>query len=507
MSEFFYLIPAITVLVGALVLMFMSMYESIQTKTFIIVTTLFLVIALGFSFADFSESYSVVPFADLINNVLIFDTFSNYFNILLILGTLLTILIGEHYFLHRSYFKGEFFSILMFALFGMMLLSQANELITAYIALEIASFAVYIMVGFNTENSKRVEAIFKYLVLGAFMGSFYLLGVVLVYGATASTNLSEIGVYVMSHGGDDMILVYIGMTLILFTFLFKIAAFPFQSWVLDIYRGAPMIVTAFMASTFKIAVFSFFMRALLQDFISIVDFWDTIISVIIVLTLVFGTWLAVTQQIVKRMLAASSIVHTGYVLLAFVALSYKDGMVLNIDAAYASMFYLLAYLLSALGSFGLASHIISETNVKVTYDDFKGLAKERPFLAAMMTIFLFSLAGIPSTIGFIGKFYVFTEAMNAGYTGLTVIAIIATIVSVYYYFKLIAMMYFYPPKEECISEEFNDKRVSTYAIAFVAIMTVIGGIGSAIVFFIPIMNIDSIITLIQTAVQSLFIVK
>ena len=205
------------------------------------------------------------------------------------------------------------------------------------------------------------------------------------------------------------------------------------------------------------------------------------------------------------MLAASSIVHTGYVLLAFIALSYKDGQLINIDSAYATMFYLIAYLLSALGAFGLASHIISETNVKVTYDDFKGLSKQRPFLAAMMTIFLFSLAGIPSTIGFIGKLYVFTEAINAGYTILTIIAIFATIVSVYYYFKLIAMMYFYEPIDACISEEFNDKRVSTYAIAFVAILTILGGIGSAIVFFIPAMNIDQIINLTQLAVQSLFI--
>jgi len=505
MSEFFYLIPAITILVGALVLMFMSMYERYETKDFIIVSTVFLVIALGFSFARFSDSYSVQPYSDLINNVLIFDTFSNYFDILLILGTILTLLIGEHYFQHRAFFKGEFFSILLFSLFGMMILSSANELITAYIALEIASFAVYIMVGFNTENSKRVEAIFKYLVLGAFIGSFYLLGTVLVFGATQSTNLTEIGTYISTHSGDDMILVYIGLTLILFTFLFKIAAFPFQSWFLDIYRGSPMIVTAYMASTFKIAIFSFFMRAILQDFAPIIDFWDGIISVIIVFTLVFGTWLAITQNIVKRMLAASSIVHTGYLLLAFIALSYKDGEILNIDASYATMFYLFAYLLSALGSFGLASHIISETNVKVTYDDFKGLAKQRPFLAAMMTIFLFSLAGIPSTVGFIGKFYVFTEAISAGYTALTILAIMATIVSVYYYFKLIAMMYFYPPKSECISEEFNDKRVSTYAIAFVAILTVLGGVGSAIVFFIPVMNIDSLIALTQTSVQSLFI--
>jgi NADH-quinone oxidoreductase subunit N len=505
MDQFIYLVPALTVLLGALVLMFMSMYERFTVKNFIVVSSIFLFIALGFSLVTLGESYSLQPYNDLLNNVLIFDTFSNFFNVLLITGTILTLLIGEHYFQHRSYFKGEFFSILLFALFGMMLLAHTNELITAYIALEVASFAVYIMVGYNSDDSKRVEAIFKYLVLGSFIGAFYLLGVVLVYGATASTDLTVISNYIANSTGDEMILVYIGLTLILFTFLFKIAAFPFQSWVLDVYRGAPMLITAYMASTFKIAIFSFFLRAFLQDLGATLDFWDTIISVIIIFTLVFGTWLAVSQNIVKRMLAASSIVHTGYLLLAFIALSYKDGEIINIESAYATMFYLIAYLLSALGAFGLASHIISETNVRVTYDDFKGLAKERPFLAAMMTIFLFSLAGIPSTIGFIGKFYVFTEAINAGYVGLTILAVIATIVSVYYYFKLIAMMYFYPTKTECVSEEFNDKRVSTYAIAFIAMLTILGGIGSAIVFFIPVLNIDSIIALSQMAVESLFI--
>ncbi len=505
MNQFFYLIPALTILTGALTLMFMSMYEKFTVKNFIIVSSLFLIIALGFTLSNINSSYSVQPFESLLNGVLTFDTFSNFFNILLIAGTLLTLLIGEHYFQHRSYFKGEFFSILLFALFGMMLLSHANELVTAYISLEIASFCVYIMVGYNSDDSKRVEAIFKYLVLGSFIGAFYLLGVVLIYGATQSTNLADISKFISMANSNEMILVYIGLTLMLFTFLFKIAAFPFQAWVLDVYRGAPMVITAYMASIFKIAIFSFFLRTILSYISPIIDFWDEILTIIIVLTLVFGTWLAITQQIVKRMLAASSIVHTGYLLLAFIALSYKDGQIINIDSAYATMFYLIAYLLSALGTFGLASHIISETNIKVTYDDFKGLAKQRPFLAAMMTIFLLSLAGIPSTIGFIGKFYVFTEAINAGYIVLTTIAIFATIVSVYYYFKLIAMMYFYPPKDECISEEFNDKRVSTYAIAFVAILTILGGIGSAIVFFIPAMNIDEIINLAQLAVQSLFI--
>jgi len=500
MSELIQILPVLTVLVAALALMFMSMYESkFSTKSYIATSSVLLVVALIMSFIPLGESFSIKPYESIFNNVLIFDTFSNFFYVLLILGTLLTLLIGEHYFQHRTYFKGEFFSILLFALFGMMLLANANELVTAYIALEIASFAVYIMVGYNSEDSRRVEAIFKYLVLGSFIGAFYLLGVVLVYGATATTNLTELAAFISANENGDLSLVYIGLTLILFTFLFKIAAFPFQSWVLDVYRGAPMIITAFMASTFKIAIFSFFLRTILQGIEPMIDFWDGILYIIIIFTLVFGTWLAITQKIIKRMLAASSIVHTGYLLLAFIALGQ------NIDAAYATVFYLIAYLLSALGSFGIISHIISDTKVRVTYDDFKGLAKERPFLAAMMTIFLFSLAGIPSTIGFIGKFYVFTEAINAGYAALAILAIIATFVSVYYYFKLIAMMYFYPTKEECLTNDFNDKRVSTYAIAFLAILTVLGGIGSAIVFFIPVLNIDSLIQLTQLSVQSLFI--
>lgn len=498
MTEFLYLIPAITVLTAAIVLMLMSMYEKIALKHFITVSSVFLIIALGFTFLDFAELFSTKPYNDIFNSVIIFDTYSNFFNVLLISGTLLTVLIGEHYYQDHKYFKGEFFSILMFALFGMMLLAHANELITAYIALEIASFAVYIMVGFNTEDNKRVEAIFKYLVLGSFIGAFFLLGTVLVYGITGTTNLTEIGAFI-DAGSGDMALVYIGITLILFTFLFKIAAFPFQSWVLDVYRGAPMVITAYMASTFKIAIFSFFLRAFLQDFSSIMDFWDPILYVLIVFTLLYGTWLAMNQKIIKRMLAASSIVHAGYLLLAFISIGQ------NIASAYATMFYLIAYLLSAIGAFGLISHIISETKVRVTYDDFKGLAHERPFLAASMTIFLFSLAGIPSTIGFIGKFYVFTEAINAGYISLAIIAIFATIVSVYYYFKLIGMMYFYPANESCKSEGFNDKRISTYVVVFVAALIIWGGIGSAVAFFIPVPNIDAIIDVSKLAVESLFL--
>ncbi|MGB9801331.1 MAG: NADH-quinone oxidoreductase subunit N [Arcobacter sp.] len=499
MTEFLYLVPLITVLVGALVLMFMSMYDKFTLKHFITTTSIFLIIALGFSVAEFGDLFSAKPYNELFNNALVFDTYANFFGVLLIFGTLLIVLIGEHYFYDHSYFKGEFFSVLMFALFGMMLIANSNELITAYISLEIASFAIYILVGFQSEDAKRVEAMFKYLVLGSFIGAFFLLGAVLIYGVSGSTNLNDISTYITTHSGSDLNLIYIGITLLLFTFLFKIAAFPFQSWVLDVYRGAPMLVTAYMASTFKVAIFSLFLRAYLQTFSTIQNFWDPILYVLIIFTLAYGTWIAITQKIIKRMLAASSIVHTGYILLGFISLGQ------NIDNAYAIMFYLISYLLTAIGAFGLISHIISETKVRVTYEDFKGLAHERPFLAAAMTIFLFSLAGIPSTIGFIGKFYIFTEAINSGYTSLTIVAIIATIISVYYYFRLIAMMYFYPASDACTSEGFDDKRISTYVVAFLAALVVWGGIGSAIVFFIPAPNIDAIIEVSKLAIESLFL--
>ena len=499
MNEFLYLVPLLTVLSGALVLMFMSMFERFKTNHFIVVTSLFLVVALGFSLANFGDLFSAKPYNEFFYNTLIFDSYANFFGVLLIFGTLLVVLIGEHYFKEHKYFKGEFFSILMFALFGMMILANVNELISAYIALEIASFAIYILVGYNSDDGKRVEAIFKYLVLGSFIGAFFLLGTVLIYGIAGTTNLSEIAVYISSHEGSDLNLIYIGLTLLFFTFLFKIAAFPFQAWVLDVYRGAPMLVTAYMASTFKIAIFSIFLRAFIQDFSVLQDFWDPILYTLTIITLAYGTWVALTQEIIKRMLAASSIVHTGYLLLAFISLGQ------NIESAYAIMFYLIAYLLTAIGAFGLISHIISETKVRVTYDDFKGLAHERPFLAACMTIFLFSLAGIPSTIGFIAKFYVFTEAIAAGYVMLAIVAIVATIVSVYYYFRLIAMMYFYPTNEACISEGFNDKRISTYVVAFLAGLIVWGGIGSAVVFFIPAPNIDALIDISKLAIESLFL--
>jgi NADH-quinone oxidoreductase subunit N len=496
MNPLLSLTPIILSLAGALVLMFMSMYDRFKIRDYITIATIFLVVAFGISISFLGELFTSRPFNDVFRDILIFDSFSNFFNVLLVFGALMTLLVGESYANKREYFKGEFFAILLFSLFGMMLLAASNELITAFIALEIASFSVYIMVGFETKDERRVEAVFKYLVLASFIGAFFLLGMTLLYGVTGTTKIDEISAYIKS--GQDLTLIYIGLTMILFTFLFKIASFPFQSWVLDVYRGSPILITAYMASVFKIAIFSFFLRAFVPDFNLLQDFWEVILEVLIVATLVVGTWLAVTQNVIKRMLAASSIVHTGYILLGFISIGE------NLLSANSLIFYLIAYLLTAIGAFGLLSHIIAETGVKITYNDFKGFAADRPYLAALMTIFLFSLTGIPSTIGFIAKFYVFTEAVRGGYTGLAILAILATFVSVYYYFKLIAMMYFYP-SEHKMKVAYDDKRISTWVIGLLAVLIVFGGIGSAVVFFAPIPNIDELINVSQIAIESLFL--
>lgn len=496
MNPLLSLSPIILSLIGSLILLFMSMSEKFKLKDFITVGSLFLIVALGISLSFVGELFSSKPFNEVFNDILIFDSFANFFNTLLIFGALMTILVGESYANNRNYFTGEFYAIMLFSLFGMMILASSNELITAYIALEIASFCVYIMIGYETRDSRRIEAVFKYLVLASFIGAFFLLGATLIFGAVGSTNLQEIALYV--QGGNDTTLVYIGISMILFTFLFKIGVFPFQSWILDVYRGSPILITAYMASVFKIAIFSFTLRLILQDVPLLEPYWDTILQVLIIATLIIGTWLAVTQETIKRMLAASSIVHTGYILLAFIAIDE------NITSAYSMIFYLIAYLVTAIGVFGLLSHIIAETGIKITYNDFKGFAHERPFLAALMTIFLFSLTGIPSTIGFIGKFYVFTEAISAGYVVLAVLAILATFVSVYYYFRLIAMMYFYPTDHE-MKVAYDDRRISTYMIGFLGILVIFGGVGSAIVFFVPVPNIDELIKLSNIAINSLYI--
>ncbi|MDA7847929.1 NADH-quinone oxidoreductase subunit N [Sulfurospirillum sp.] len=498
MTDFIYLLPLFFVGIGAISLMIFSTFEIMSIRKGAMATLIFLLLAFlsnGYNLNSSDAVYSFYPFADLFNKMLVVDTFSGYFSTILILGGILTILIGLHYFERHKEFTIEFFSLFLFSVFGMMLLVHANELITAFVSLEIASISLYVMIGFEKVINKRIEASYRYLVLGSLAGVFFLLGTSFIYASTQTTTIGLIGNVALNTVDSNTPLLIIGGTMILITFLFKIAAFPFQNWTIDVYDGAPLPVTAFMAATFKAAIFGFVLRLVVVDFDLIRDFWDEMLVYIIILTLAYGSFLAIIQKSLKRMLVASSIVHTGYLLIAFVSIG-----VIGESAASSIIFYLVAYFLSALGAFGLIAYISSDDQLRITYDDFRGFAKIRPYMAAMLSVFMLSLAGIPSTIGFIGKFYIFTGAIESGHAILAVVGIIATFISVYYYFKLIAVMYFYRSPE--MTNVPPLKGIAPVVISVIALSIIWGGVGNTLIVYFP--GVDFLIDMANSSYESLF---
>ncbi len=496
LSHLLYFLPVIALSGGGIILMIMSGFKNVKIQTFAFVTMGFLTLSVITGLLNLGKLYSQKPFPLVLNGMYIADSLSSYFTLMLIGGGIFTMLVGKHYFERRDYFRGEFFALFLFSIFGMSMLVHANELITAFISLEIASLSIYTMTGFNRANNRRIEAAFKYMTLGAFAGSFYLLGSLLIYLKTKTTLLGNIGIYLSSHQVSDLSLVQLGGAAVIMLIFFKISAFPFQSWTIDVYEGAPLPVTGFMAATFKIAIFGFLLRLMVVDFDTISYTWHQLFYWLTMLTIAYGSFLATIQKSIKRMLASSSIVHTGYMLIAISSIQE-----IGEKATLSIIFYLVAYFLSAIGSFGLLSYITSDERLRITYDDFKGFAKDHPYMAAMMSIFMFSLAGIPGTIGFIGKFYIFTSAIESHNYILAVIGILATFISVYYYFKLIAVMYFY--ERTHMKNAPKLKGLSPKIIGFVALLILWGGMGNSHILFIP--GVDFLINMAQISYNSLLL--
>ncbi len=493
--EWLHILPVVMLGLGGISLMLLSGVKNVKIETYAFVTMGFLTLAALSGLLNLGKLYSYKIYSSIFHSMFIADTLSSYLTLLLIGGGIFTMLVGKHYFERRDYFRGEFFALLLFAIFGMSMLVHSNELITAFISLEVASLSLYVMTGFNRANNRRIEAAFKYMVLGAFGGAFFLLGSLLVYAQTGTTVLGDIGVYISSHQTTNLSLSELGGVVIIILIFFKISAFPFQSWTLDVYEGAPLPVTGFMAATFKIAIFGFLIRLLVVDFDTISYNWHELFYWATLLTIIYGSFLATIQKSIKRMLAASSIVHTGYMLIAISSIQQ-----VGVKATTSVIFYLVAYFLSAIGSFGLLSYITSDERLRISYDDFKGFAKSHPFMAAFMSIFMFSLAGIPGTMGFIGKFYIFSSAIEAHNYILALVGILATFISIYYYFKLIAVMYFYD--EPTMAPSAKLKGLSPKVIAFVALLLLWGGLGSNILF-IP--GVDFLINLAQNSYNSLLL--
>jgi NADH-quinone oxidoreductase subunit N len=366
-----------------------------------------------------------------------FDILSLFFHWLLGLVAFLVILASDSYLERENLDAAEFYALILFATAGMGVLASAQELLTAFIGLEMSSISSYILAGYRRDAVKSSESAVKYFLLGSFATAFFLYGIALVYGVTGSTNLAQI-----ASADPSRNLLRLGLALILVGLGFKVALAPFQVWTPDVYEGAPTPVTALFAAGPKAATFALLLR-IFTTIHAATDFWFWAFWILAVVTMFVGNLGAVVQTNVKRMLAYSSIAHAGYTLVAFAAVTFlKTEPEIGPWPAYAAvLFYLLGYALVKVGAFTIVSEIGGKGENHLTLDDFAGLGTRQPFAAAAMSLFMLSLLGLPITAGFFGKFYVFKAAINSKLIWLAVLMTINSIIGAYYYLRVIVMMY------------------------------------------------------------------
>ncbi len=389
------------------------------------------------------------------NNMVVLDGFSIFVDALLLVTGLFGIALAYGYIKRTGIERGEYYTLLLFSIVGMMLMAQAADLIIVFLALEMLSIPLYVLAAFARPNTDSEEAGMKYFLLGAFSTGFVVYGIALVFGATGSTGLSAIvreaslwGT-AASSGTSNMLLLTIGSALILVGLSFKVAAVPFHMWTPDVYQGAPSSVTAFMAAGAKIAGFAALLRVFALAFPSLAGNLTPVLAVLSALTMIVGNVIAIAQTNIKRLLAYSSIAHAGYILMAFVP--YGQSKVVSTSVA-AGLFYLVSYVLTNFGAWAVVISLEKSEGKGLEISDYGGLGRKYPALAAAMTVFMLSLTGIPPTLGFVGKFYLFRAAIQGGFYLLAVIGVLTSLISAYYYLRVVVTMYMREGEPETANE-------------------------------------------------------
>jgi NADH-quinone oxidoreductase subunit N len=402
----------------------------------------------------------------ILGDMLVIDGFAVFFKLLLLVATGLSLLMATGYLKRFNYGGGEFSALYLTALLGMFIMVSAASLASMYVGLELMALSVYVLVGYCKLEVKSNEGAVKYFVLGALSSGILLYGISLIYGTLGTLDLAEIQAALGSVPQDNLVLL-LGIVLVAFGMLFKVAAVPFHVWTPDAYEGAPTPVTAFMSVAPKAAAFAMFLRLFAGTFQSEIDHWQSVLWLAAVLTMVFGNVVALTQDNVKRMLAYSSIAHAGYALMGIVAGS---------DAGtWSVLMYMLVYTFMNLGAFGLVILLETRGYAGETIADWAGLSKRAPGMAAAMLIFMLALAGIPPTGGFMGKLYVFAAAVNAGFIWLVVIGFIMSAVSLYYYFRIVVQMYLKDGEEaDAGAEMARDRWTEITVVACTVVVMIIG---------------------------------
>ncbi|RMF83974.1 MAG: NADH-quinone oxidoreductase subunit N [Nitrospinota bacterium] len=390
------------------------------------------------------------------------DAFSTFFTLLFLLVALFTVFLSRQYMRQTAEVNnGEYYALLLLATTGMILMVAGRDLLIIFIGLELLSLAQYILAGFLRDKARSIESAMKYFLLGAFATGFLLYGIALIYGTTGSTNLSQIHLFASRHRMGNEPLFLVGMGLLLVGFGFKIASVPFHMWTPDVYEGAPTPITAFMSTGPKMAGFAVLLRIFGSAFFSLRPSWTAIFWILAALTMTVGNLSALVQGNIKRMLAYSSIAHAGYTLVALTAGSRAG--------AGGALFYLLVYTFMNFGAFAVVSLLVREEEAFVQIDEYRGLGYRYPLLGVVMALFMLSLAGIPPTAGFVGKFYIFSAAVMSGYVFLTILGVINSLISLYYYLRVVVVMYMQQPAKG-VAVSFDPALVVALVLASVGIL-------------------------------------
>ena len=387
------------------------------------------------------------------------DNFSIFFYVIFLTAGIIALLMARNYLRALDIERFEFYPLILFATAGMMVMASSADLIVIFLGLEIMSMPLYVMAGFARNNPDSNESSIKYFMMGAFATAFLLYGIALIYGASGTTDLRRIMTdlgFLMAHSGFYL---HAGIFLVLIGFGFKVAMVPFHMWVPDVYQGAPTPVTAYFSVAPKAAGFAAILRIFIYGFGGLTDL-SVVFWILAVLTMTVGNLLAIFQNNIKRMLAYSSIAHAGYIMVAVTA-----G---GVGAVSSALYYLLAYTFFNLGGFAVITLIDSRSGSHARLDEMHGLSSRHPFLAAFLALFMFALAGFPPTAGFFGKFYIFSEAVKAGYIWLTIIAVMNSFVSVYYYLRVVVASYLGKAEKEFSPVAYRP------AIVIVLVITAVG---------------------------------
>jgi NADH-quinone oxidoreductase subunit N len=397
--------------------------------------------------------------------MVVLDGFSSFLNILFLASGIGAIAIAYGYLKRMSLERGEYYTLMLFSISGMLLMAQAADLIVTFLALELLSIPLYVLAAFARPRADSEEAGLKYFLLGAFATGFVVYGITMVFGATDATALSNIAAAIAA-GTFTKYLLLIGAALILVGFSFKVAAVPFHMWTPDVYQGAPTSVTGFMAVGAKTAGFA----ALLRIFVTALPSLDVDLVPVLwglaALTMVVGNVVAISQTNIKRLLAYSSIAHAGYILMAFVTFGNPK---VAPDAVASALFYLVTYAITSFGAWAAVIALEKPEGKGLEISDFAGLGRKRPLLAAAMTVFMLSLIGMPPTLGLVGKFYLFRTAVEGGFIGLAIIGVLTSLISAYYYLRVVVMMYMRAGNPETEHEPWLDLTWGLTALATVAL--------------------------------------